>query len=199
MTNKKVQELADKFANKHNEAWQAQRETLESFYYDTSKFFRTIINEMDGDLLTLKQMNIDLGVQKMLGKVFHDFVELYKEINPAHPYIGIQNIIDWAGSKQNKILFENLNFLFNEYLRKDKVEFEQSPSLKHPKVNSIKKLTNALPELKKFMVEHPLLPDPRQVSTVPPPMKNDLDTYRLGPEDKTKIHSVIPMVDEAGE
>lgn len=199
MSNKQVQQLADKLANKHNEAWKAQRERLESFYYDTSKFFRTIINEMDGDLLLLKEMGIDIDVQKMLGKVFHNFVELYKNIDPEHPYAGIQNIIEWASSKENTILFDNLNFLFNEYLRQNKVEFEQSPNLKHPRVNSIKKLTNALPALKEFMVNHPMLPDPRKISTLPPPIQNEVQTVRLGPDDKTKVHSVIPMAEEAGE
>lgn len=187
MTHKKVIELANKFANQHNKEWQDQRERLESFYYDTSKFFRTLINEMDGDLLTLKQKNIHPDVIKMFSDITHKLISLYLDIDPEHPYKGIDNLINWTESKETKVLLENLEFLIKEYLFRGKIDFEQTPHMKHPQVQSIKRLLAVIPKLRNFMNDHPMLPDPRNVSTVPPPIKINKELISLGPNDPTKI------------
>lgn len=187
MTHKKVIELANKFANQHNKEWQAQRERLETFYYDTSKFFKALINEMNGDLLVLKHKDIHPDVIKTFGDTIHKLLSLYLDIDPEHPYAGIEKLINWADNKQTKVLLENLEFLIKEYLFRGKSEFEQTPNMKHPQVQSIKKLLAIVPKLRAFMNAHPMLPDPRSVSTVPPPMKIDKELVSLGPNDPTKI------------
>lgn len=194
MTHKRVIELANKFANQHNKEWQDQRERLEAFYYDTSKFFKALISEMNGDLLTLKFKDIHPDVLKTFGDVTHKILSLYLEIDPDHPYVGLENLINWAESKQTKVLLENLEFLIKEYLFKERDEFEQGPYMKHPQVQSIKRLLGTIPKLKKFIIDHPMLPDPRSVSTVPPPMKMNKELISLGPNDPTKIFPVETKV-----
>lgn len=198
MYKSKVIELGEKFAHEHNQKWQEQRDRLETFYFDTSRFFRNLINEMDGDLLVLKHKDVHEDVIKMFSKFTHDLLKLYLDIDPTHPYAGMEKLVNWVDSKQTKNLLENLEFLIQTYLKKEKIEFEQTPNMKHPQFSSIQKLLTIIPKLRNFMVEHPMLPDPRSVSTVPPPMKGFLEPS-LGPNDPTAIFPVNVLEDIPAE
>lgn len=186
MTNQDVMQVAIKLANKYNEAWKEQRERLETFYYDTSRFLKSLITEMDGDLATLKHRRVHGDVIKMFGDIAHELTDLYVAIDPEHPYAGMEKLVSWAESKPTKIKLDNLQFLIKEYLKKTKPDVEQTHHLKHTAVDSIRKLMVIIPKLRSFMTAHPLLPDPRSVSTVPPPLKIDKELISLGPEDATK-------------
>lgn len=186
MTNKDVMQVAVKLANKYNEAWNEQRERLETFYYDTSRFLKALITEMDGDLATLKHRGVHSDVIKMFGEIAYELTKLFVAINPEQPYTGIERLVNWVESKSTKNKLDNLQFLIKEYLKRTAPEIEQTSHVKHSAVDSIRKLMVIAPKLRAFMNDHPLLPDPRSISTVPPPMKIDKDLVSLGPSDETK-------------
>jgi hypothetical protein len=186
MTNQDVMQVAIKLANKYNEAWKEQRARLETFYYDTSRFLKALITEMDGDLATLKHRQVHGDVTKMFADIAHQLTDLYVDIDPEHPYTGMARLVNWVESKPTKIKLDNLQFLIKEYLKKTKPDIEQTAHVKHSAIDSIRKLLVITPKLRSFMDAHPLLPDPRSTSTVPPPMEKNKEILSLGPDDETK-------------
>jgi hypothetical protein len=182
MSNKLIQKLANKFVGTHFEAdkLEKQKEVFESFYYDNVAELKAILNEMSGDLWILKEKNLPLDLRQLLGKIFQQVLDLYKDINPKEPYSGTLNLVNWANSKTNKAILENLNFLIQKHLEKNEINFYGTDSLKQARVSSIARLLEVVPKLKQFMLDNPSLEDIRfsELAESSPPSS--------GPDDPTK-------------
>lgn len=165
-----VQNLANKIAQQHfgnNKDWNAQRERLSQFYSDVMEQIRTIISNLGGDIITLRELKGNKDVRKHLALVYSKIIELSKNIDNKYPYEGVENLSQWVENRNNKILLENLDFLIQHELKKA-VEFYPSKGLISPYSNSIKKLMELAPYWQAYIFDHPLLLDPRKVSVKSP-------------------------------
>lgn len=183
MSRRLIEKLANKFVNEHFTA-KNNKEKLENFYYDNVGKLKYIISEMSGDLLILKEKNFPLDLRQLLGKIYQQILDLYKEINPEDPYPGTLNFINWANAKHNKSLLENLDFLIQKHLKNNEITFYGKNVLKQPKISSIKKILLLVPELKQFIIDNPQITNIYQKELESLEQPNEVSTS--GPEDSTK-------------
>lgn len=164
MSTKLIQKLANKFLETHFEPdkLEKQKETFEDFYYENLGVLKAILNEMSGDLLILKEKELSLDLRQLLGKIYQQIIDLYKDIDPRDPYPGTNHLINWASSKTNKSILENLDFLIKKHLEKSEISFEGKDKLKQPQANSIARFLDLIPQLKQFILNNPSLEDVRQ-------------------------------------
>lgn len=185
----KLFELEEKFikkiaASKQNVLFSEQRERLEKFYHKLISGLNAVTNEMDGDYLALKELGMDKQTLSVLKNFRSNIIELAKAIVPENPYEGTLNLISWLNDRMNKSTMDNLNFIFKEFLKNNQVDFEPSSYLSPVRVESFNKLKHILKEADQFIATHPMLPDPRMQSTVPPPRLHnvkDEESITLGP------------------
>jgi hypothetical protein len=96
MSYKKVIELAAKFTTKLSLVKKAEETEAEKLYWDSRDAHRKINLVMEEDLSNLKQRKLShTGEFKALSKVREDVLNLFKNINPRHPYEGLGDLISW--------------------------------------------------------------------------------------------------------
>ena len=90
MSFNKILELADKFAAVDEPANQQQK--IELFYqgFHTRKFRTIGLNEMEGDIFTLKEKRIDRNVLQEFAILWKSLLEIYKNIDEDSPYIEVR-------------------------------------------------------------------------------------------------------------
>lgn len=193
MTTKKIFELGDKFARKmeqmnDNEKFSQQREKIAKFSHKFLGELKAIISEMDGDFAVLKIKNLDPKTLEAFADIRTHILYMMKQIDPEHPYDGTIELAKWADSKNTKLILNNLDFIITHFLEQQKEEFTSTPHLRHSRSQSIKRFQNLLLAAHKYVLENPLLPDPREQATVPPPrLLNEKEevTQPIGNEDTT--------------
>lgn len=185
----KLFQLEEKFikkiaANKQNVLFSEQRDRLSKFYHKLISGLNAVANEMDGDYFALKELGLDKETLNVFKNFRANIIELAKQIVPERPYDGTMDLIRWLNDRTNKSIMDNLNFISKEFLKKNQVKFEPTSYLKPVRVESFNKLKHLLKEADQFISEHPMLPDPRMQSTVPPPRLHnvkDEEPITLGP------------------
>lgn len=200
MSIQKILEMAETFValadedNKtpHNEEYQEQRNRLSQFYDHFQKQLRIIVNEMDGDLFTLRHRGFDPKMFKLFSTVYQNVLDLFKSIQEDKPYRAAEKVISYVTNRPTRIVLENLNFLAKHHVQATNVDFAPNKTLQHPQIRSIDALNKLALELKEYMAQNPLIVPPGQarseVPTEPPPRDKAVfgPESKLGPEDKTK-------------
>lgn len=182
MTRKLLETLAKKFANDRFDA--KNKEKLESFYYDQVNQLKTIIGEMSGDLLLIKEKGLPIDIRHLFGKIYQQIIALYKEIDPENPYAGTLNLIKWIETKHNKDLLDNLDYLIKKYLNKNELNFHSKEILRQPTTTSINKFMQITKQLKKFIISNPVIDIQQQLSTI----NQNIPINYSNSEDFTKIY-----------
>lgn len=172
MSHRKVLELAKKFAEKNlNEQYQQQRERLEEFGYDFTDKLRAILNEMAGDLVTLREKGYDKTSFKQLANLYQNIIELRKNFDYYRPYVSVERIAEFIFSNDMLKIIKHLDYTIQKHLKENEVDFGTSKVLRQAKVESLGKLTRLVYDSFQYTKKHPLLPDVRETATVPPPAK----------------------------
>lgn len=200
MSIQKVLEMAEKFVTlaeeqggttiktPHDGEYQAQRNRLSDFYDQFSRQLRIIINEMGGDLFTLKTREFDHKMFKMFGNVYQNLIDISKEVKENKPYIAAEKLVHYVLERPNSIVLENLEFLAKHHTESTNVDFAPNKALRHPEIRSIDALKKLALHLRKYMAANPLIVPPGQ-STLPPPRPIEnvqvVPAFRAGQEDKT--------------
>jgi hypothetical protein len=181
MSHEKIIKLASQFMNKlgdseRDKQFQAQREMLTSFYEEFYGRFRRILNEMEGDLFTLKQKNLDKHSLKLFGTIMHRLINLIKVVDPKKPYPGIQAIVNYLRSEETEGVIEDLDFLIQLHLKRNEVEGWSEKY--QAKVQSLNKLSWLAQYAKEHMDKNPML----QESYSAPPGAINKEELVQGPE-----------------
>lgn len=199
MSIQKVLEMAEKFVtiaeegtvmhSPGDEAYKSQRGRLSQFYDHFTTQLRRIINEMSGDLFTLKNREFDAKTFKMFAKAYNDLISISKEIKEDKPYIAAEKLVHHVLNGHNSNLLNNLDFLAKQHIKDTNIDFKPSQFLKHPDIHSIDNLKALATHLKSFMLKNPLIVPPGQ--SEPPPMRlpenvEPLSEIITGPGEKTK-------------
>lgn len=209
MTHHKVQQLSLKYADKvehlgtkpvyvgDDERFHAQRVRLEDFFYDFYQGLRKALSEVEGDLLALKEKSLEPSVLKMLGRVFRQIADLTKEASPENPYMAVNKLSDWLNNKNNKVIVDNLNFIIQKFLEENKVSFSPNKGLTNLSVNGLKNLVKEIEKAKAYVDANPMLPDPREAITVPPPKLMSEQTSISEPPSPDHNKETVPGVYKA--
>lgn len=172
MSHKQVLKTAIKFAQKQNEQFKAQREKLEKFSDAFMKKFRTIITEMEGELFVLKQKNFNIDQWKKMSQLWRQLIEIYKKFDDDHPYNGAKELVNFISDRSISDMIAKLNNNIQKHLKENKIEFGKSSMLKQVKINSLRNIVIFASNTESYMNKNILLPDPRDVITLPPPRKD---------------------------
>jgi hypothetical protein len=177
----KIQELAFKFADRadsithkpiylgDDDKFHAQRARLEEFFFDFYQGLRRSLNEIEGDILSLKEAKMDPSVLKVLGQVFHQLNDITRQANPENPYLTVKKLLEWLNSKTNKSIIDNLQFIITNFLRNRKLDIKTNKRVSDLTINGLNNTIKEIEKAKMYMDAFPMLPDPRDAITVPPP------------------------------
>lgn len=194
MTFKRVFELSEKFLVKtaefhQEEKFKAERERLSKFYDQIEREFTQILNEMEGDLLTLKVKEYPRPELKEFIKVFQYLIQLKKHALNYRPYEAAQQIINFINNRGFKAQIAALNMSAQHFVQNTQVDFDQSLGRLHQaSIKSLEKLQPFAEKLYTYMIEYPLTGhsihnQPINESRIIP----DPDYKESGPEDITKV------------
>jgi hypothetical protein len=209
MTYHKIQQLAVKFADRadnivhkpvylgDDEKFHLQRTRLEDFFYDVYQGLRRALNEMEGDMLALKEAKMEPSTLTVLGRVFHQLNELTKQATPENPYLAVSKLAEWLDNKHNKSIVENLNFIIDKFLSNKKSEINPGKGVKHLTIKGLKNAVKEIEKAKAYMVANPMLPDPRDAITVPPPKLLSEQTSVSAPPPANHSKETVPGIYEA--
>lgn len=170
MSYQKVLKLAQQFNEKiRNEQFSQQRQKMEQFSNDFMSKLYSVINEMDGDVATLKEKEFDQNSIKKLHILLQKILGFYKNFDEKKPYVWAEKLIQYIISPDIFPIIQSLNINIQKHLKENQIQFLPSNKLSQARVDSIKNLLNLLFHTKDYMKKNPLLPDPRDMPTVRPP------------------------------
>lgn len=198
MTFNKVNQLAEKLQLKtaqynRNELYQAERNRLDFFFSQLSSQFTAILNEMEGDLLTLKHKGFAKGEFKddfrNFLKLFYQLIKLGKSLNEYKPYEAAQKIVDITNSRAGKAYINDLNLTTQDFLANHEVDWGQplNDKVRQATLDSLNKLLAFGQQLHNYMADHPLISDIATTPTVDARVIADPEFKEVGPEEVTKV------------
>lgn len=145
MSHKKVINLAIKFAQKtiafdRTQEKIIQQEKFYTFFEQFKKHFRTILNEMDGDYMTLRVKGINRTILKEFSHLYHELLELFKKFDDQHPKESTQHIVNYVFSKSNRNTINFLDTSIQQFLKRNEIDFIPTSGLSQARVDSLKDL-----------------------------------------------------------
>ena len=181
MSHKKILELAKKFASTYNSD-ELKKEKIITFFERFKQHFRILLNEMEGDYMTIKVKGIDKNILKNFHNLYQNLLEFLKKFDDKLP---IENIITYIFAKPNRLLINTLNDNIQNFLKENEINFLPNNRFSQAKVNS---LTNLL---KLIISAHRFLNDNQQITvdTHHEKLQNEKEDYTPigGSIDTTKI------------
>lgn len=173
-------QLAHKFAEKSlNEQYQQQRKMLETFAYDFAGKMRAILNEMQGDLSTLKYKDYSRDQRRKLGLFYYSLLEKTKDLDPNTPYESANKIIQYVLDKNNLSMISDLNKDIQQYLKENEIDLGPAKSFKQVRVNSLANLVKLMHWANLYMKTNPLIDEPDD--TIPPPTRMNTTQETIDP------------------
>lgn len=200
MSIQKVLKMAEKFVTMaeggttvqppagHNAAFQAQRDRFTQFHEHFARQLRIVINEMGGDLFTLKNRDFDPKMFKLFGNIYQDLISISKELKEDKPYIAAQKLVHYVTDRPTKALIDNMDFLTKQHTKSTNVDFKPSPMLSHPQIRSLDALKKLAAHLAEFMAKHPLIEVLRPTDAPPARLQDSVEPipeFQTGPGEKT--------------
>lgn len=176
-----------------NEKFRLQRERLEQFYHDLHLKLKILLGEMEGDLRVLKEKDFDKGMWVIFMNLWKDMIDISKEITPDKPYQGTSKLVSYVKSRPHKSIIENLDYLVQDFLKKNEVDFRAGPRLQQVQIKSLKLLKSLADHVEAYMTANPLLPVP---SGKPPAEEPDLavkpEEFKPGPASEGESTYIPP-------
>jgi hypothetical protein len=123
-----------------DKAYEERQHKLQEFSNLFKRNLTAVINEMSGDMITLKERGFDHKMMSLLAKVQHDLIEINKEIEDINPYIAAQKLVNFVSERPNKPIIDNLEFLATHHLKQTNEGINLSKYLGYPRFHSIETL-----------------------------------------------------------
>lgn len=158
----------------------AHKEKLDKFAYETIRKLGAIINEMEGDLFSLKHKGFPKKEWVELGKVYQELILLKKQLRLNTPFENAHAIIATLGDRMFKARVETLDVIIQHFLQRNQVEGITGPTLMQTRVDSLSKLSALHKQLERFLSEN----FPKTISTLPPPAP--------APEERASLPTMMP-------
>lgn len=168
MSNQKIQQLANKYADQGsdpNQKFQEQRVRLSNFFDTFHKQYHTVMMEMEGDLRVLREKEFDKNLWKIFGKLWATLIDLGKRLDADNIYPSIGNIVNYASSRSVLPVIDNLDFLIQNFMKHNQVDFLPSNMIQTAKIKSLKNLKRMLFDAGIYMKNNPLIAVPGNIVT----------------------------------
>jgi hypothetical protein len=137
MSYNNILKLAQKFSVKiANEEKQSAKEYFEIFKSE----LRAVLNEMEGDLLTLRVKSADRSILKELSSLHQNILSKFKNLDNDQPRESMENVLLYLFSKNVKPGLIILNTTIQKFLQENEIDFAPHSSFSQAKIESINKL-----------------------------------------------------------
>lgn len=185
MSHRKILKLAVKFAQKIiiTSDYNLQAED-KKIVEDFKQQFRALLNEMEGDYVSLKIKGINKNILKKFSHLYYNLLDLFKIINDQYPKESMRRLVNYVLAKDTKSFINELNYEIQGFLKEDEVDFDVGTGFSQVQINSLKKLVNLI------LLYHKILTQPfPTVNLHSEKLKNETTDYVpfAGPIDTTKI------------
>lgn len=177
MSYKKVQQLAARFVKTSGapiEYYTFPQNPISVFL----KNVRVALNELEGDLMTLKYREFNRAQWKELGLFWRNCIEIYKGFNELKPEEGVKEFADLLLEKKDWLA--KIMPAIQKHLKATEVDFVPGPHLTQARADGLKELIKAVNEGVRSLKNI----SPAQSATWRPPSPKP--TF-MSPSDKTEI------------
>lgn len=186
MSYKKVQQLANKFTKTAAAAeyYTAPAKT-DHFVGNFLRNVRFALNELEGDLMTLKYRDFNRKQWKELGDFWRNCIEIYKAFNESKPEEGIREFADLLLEKKEWLT--QIIPAIHKQLKETEVDFIPHPNLSQARADGLKELIKVVNEGAQNIKKNV---SPSQSVTVRPPSSRSTlvsSPGKSGPTEKTQI------------
>ena len=167
MSYKKVLELADKFA----ETKDGNHKVFAEHFRGQ---FRALLNEMEGDYMTLRIKGFDRAFLKEYGRLYQNLLDLLKRFNHAEPLDSMRLIVSYVNTKATKTLINHLEHAIRNFLLNNRVAFTPGHGFSRARVNSLSLLLKLANEARSFIAGARRKPADQEEEELPMGGSNDL-------------------------
>lgn len=145
MSYKKVQQLANKFANTSYDEEQLSKNNKTDPNANTFLAkLRRALTELEGDLVTLKYRNFNKTQRQELGLFWRNCVEIYKAIDELKLNDGIQELVDLV--KEKREWLTKMIPAIQKHLKDTEVEFTPGFNFTQARADGLKELLKVIHE-----------------------------------------------------
>lgn len=178
MSYKKVQQLADKFIKTAvaSEYYSYPQKT-DHFVNNFLRNVRVALNELEGDLMTLKHREFNRAQWKELGLFWRNCIEIYKAFNENKPEEGIKEFTDLLLEKKDWLT--KIMPAIQKHLKETEVDFIPSPGLVQARADGLKELIKAVNEGAQNVKKN--ISPAQSVTWRPPAPKRPSSTFIVAP------------------
>jgi hypothetical protein len=145
MSYKKVQQLAARFIK--TAAAIEYYVSPEKADHSVSSFLRNIrvaLNELEGDLMTLKYRDFNRTQWKELGNFWRNCIEIYKAFDENKPEVGVKEFTDLLLEKKDWLA--KMMPAIHKHLKATEVDFVPGPGLTQARADGLKELIKVINE-----------------------------------------------------
>jgi hypothetical protein len=189
----RIKKLADTSTLDRNEQFRLQREKLEQFYHDLHMKFRVMLNEMEGDLRTLKEKDFPKNLLKSFFQVWYDLIDISKQLDVKDPYVAADKLVQYVKQRPHRSIIDNLDFLIQHHMQKNEIDTQTGSMLQQVQVKSLKLLKELASRLEQYMTENPLITGPSGIPEEPKDLKTVSPVFvpsNIPPQEDTYIPPV---------
>lgn len=169
MSYKKVQQLANKFIKTSSVEYYTfpSQKEKDQFSVQFLRNIRVSLNELEGDILTLRYKDFPRKELKELGLFWRHCIEIYKGFNERQPEEGVKEFSDLLLDKKDWIT--NMMSDIQKHLDANEIDFLPHPGLSQARANGLQELIKAVDEAAQKLKNLPVTPPtPAQSETIRP-------------------------------
>lgn len=176
MSYKRVQQLADRFIKTAAETeYYSDPEKTDHFGSDFLRKVRVALNELEGDLMTLKYRDFNRNQWKELGNFWRSCIDIYKAFNENKPEEGVKEFADLLLEKKNWLT--KIMPAIHQHLKNTEVDFIPGPGLSQARADGLKELIKVVNEGAQYVKKNT---SPAQSQTWRPPKPNRPSSTLIG-------------------
>lgn len=161
MSYSKVITLGDKFADKKEIK---DQENSHRFYEEFRRQFRALLNEMEGDYMTLRIKSFNRASLQELGRLYHNLLEMFKRLEPSEPSLTASRLVHYVTSHPIQAIINKLESEIHPFLKSNEVEFEPGTSFRQVSVDSLKKLQHLASSAHRHLETYTKVPESKLLS-----------------------------------
>jgi hypothetical protein len=140
MSYNNILKLAQKFSIKIAEEANNSKLEIQEYFNKFKSELRSVLNEMDGDLLTLRIKGADKNLLKSFKDLHQILRDKFKSLNDSQPLESIDMVLVYLFSKAVKTLLINLHAEIQKFLKSKEIDFTPHSGFSQVRVNSINNL-----------------------------------------------------------
>lgn len=178
-----------------NQKFQAQRARLDKFGRYFSGKCRAILNELDGEIFTLRQRKFDPQMLELLVDIKNNIEYICKKMDYNNPYTTAYELVDYILDKPTRVSIENLEFLAKHHLEKTKPAGNYPPFAFNAEVRSLEKLLGFAYSNRAYMEANPMLHFPNFSSVPANPNPAADPDFLADPEEQTNAPAETKVLD----